>query len=263
MKNLSYKNINLHFSTYGEGSAIVLLHGFLENIEMWNEIYPPLAKNHQVICIDLLGHGKTGNLGYIHSMEDQAKMVKFVLDHLKLSEYVLIGHSMGGYVSLALAELFPKNIKGICLMNSTAQPDDKEKKITRDRTIKAVKKYPETFVRLAIPNLFSEENRTKFIPEIKLITKEALKTSRQGIIAALEGMKIREDRTFILQTTDFPILMIISKKDPALEYQPLIDQTNNTPVFIHEFPDGHMSHFENKEDLIIVLKKFCDHTCED
>ena len=258
MKNLKYKNINVHYSTHGEGSAVVLLHGFLENIEMWNEIYPQLAKNNQIICIDLLGHGKTGNLGYIHSMEDQAKMVKFVLDHLKLEKYILIGHSMGGYVSLALVELFPKNINGICLMNSTAQPDDEEKRKNRDRTIKAVKKYPETFVRLAIPNLFSEENRKILIPEIKQVTKEALKTSLQGIVAALEGMKIREDRTSILHTKDFPILMVISKKDPALEYQPLIDQTKNTPVIIQEFPDGHMSHFENKKELIEVFKKFVD-----
>jgi len=263
MSHLKYKNINLHYTVQGTGSAIVLLHGFLENTTMWDEIIPQLAKNNMVICIDLLGHGKTGNLGYIHSMEIQAEMVRFILNHLKIKKYILIGHSMGGYVSLALAELYPKNIRGICLMNSTAQPDDDEKIKNRDRTIKAVKKYPETFVRLAIPNLFSEENRSKFIPEIKLIIKEALKTSKQGIIAAIEGMKIREDRTVILQTRDFPILMIISKLDPALEYDSLIDETNNTPVLIHEFNDGHMSHIENKEDLIIVLKKFCDHTSKD
>ena len=256
MSNIKYKNVNIHYSVHGKGSAIVLLHGFLENISMWNEIFPALSKNNQIICIDLLGHGKTANLGYIHSMEDQAKMVKFVLDHLKQKKYILIGHSMGGYVSLALAELFPKSIKGVCLMNSTAQDDDKEKRKNRSRTIKAVKKYPETFVRLAIPNLFSEENRKIFIPEIKQITKEALKTSQQGIIAALEGMKIREDRTFILKTTNFPVMMIISKKDPALEYQSLIDQTKNTPVIIQEFPDGHMSHVENKEELTQVLVNF-------
>lgn len=259
MANLKYKNINLHYSVHGNGSAIVLLHGFLENISMWNNVFPVLAINNKVICIDLLGHGKTGNLGYIHSMEDQAEMVKFVLDHLNVNEFILIGHSMGGYVSLALTELFPINIKGICLMNSTAHPDDTEKRKTRDRTIKAVKKYPETFIQLAIPNLFSEENKTVFIPEIKLITKEALKTTQQGIIASLEGMKVRKDRTSVLQTKDFPVLMIISKKDPALEYQSLIDQTDSTPVLIKEFPDGHMSHVENKEELISILNEFCDH----
>ena len=259
MPKLKYKNINLHYTVQGSGSAIVLLHGFLENITMWKEIIPHLAKNNQVICIDLLGHGETQNLGYIHTMEDQAKMVKVILDQLKLDKYIFIGHSMGGYIALAFAELFPKNINGLCLMNSSAQPDDEEKKLNRDRAIRAVKHSPRTFVKMAIPNLFSEPNKINFAVEIKEITKEALKMSPQGIIAAMEGMKIRKDRTIILKTTDFSLLMIISKLDPALDYQDLVDQTKNTQVLIQEFPDGHMSHVENKNDLKIVLKNFCDH----
>ena len=251
-----YKNINVHYTVQGYGPAVVLLHGFLESITMWDEIIPHLAKKNKVICIDLLGHGKTDNLGYIHTMEGQAKMVKSILDELKLEKYIFIGHSMGGYIALAFAELFPKNVKGLCLMNSSAQPDDDEKKLNRDRAIRAVKHSPKTFVKLAIPNLFSEPNKSKFEAEIKEITKEALKMPPQGIIAAMEGMKIRKDRTFILKTIDFPILMIISKLDPALEYQSLIDQTKNTPVLIQEFSDGHMSHIENKNELINTLKNF-------
>ena len=256
MATLKYKSINLHYTIQGSGSAIVLLHGFLENISMWKEIIPHLVKKHRVICIDLLGHGLTGNLGYIHTMEEQAKMVEFVLNYLKLRKYIFIGHSMGGYIALDYAELFPKNIKKLCLMNSSAQPDDNEKRKNRDRAIRAVKHSPKTFVKLAIPNLFSEANKTNFAKEIELITQEALKTSPQGIIAAMEGMKIRNDRTSILNSSDFPILMIISKLDPALEYQDLIDQTKNTLVLIQEFPDGHMSHVENKNELIDTLIKF-------
>lgn len=256
MAALKYKSINLHYTIQGSGSAIVLLHGFLENISMWKDIIPHLVKKHRVICIDLLGHGLTGNLGYIHTMEEQAKMVKFILNHLILKKYIFIGHSMGGYISLAYAELFPKNIKKLCLMNSSAQPDENEKRKNRDRAIRAVKHSPKTFVKLAIPNLFSEANKTNFTKEIELITQEALKTSPQGIIAAMEGMKIRNDRTSILNSSDFPILMIISKLDPALEYQDLIDQTKNTTVLIQEFPDGHMSHVENKNELIDTLIKF-------
>ena len=189
-------------------------------------------------------------------MEDQAEMVKFVLDHLKLRKYIFIGHSMGGYVSLAFAEKYPQYIKGLCLMNSTAKPDDIEKKINRDRAISAVKVYKETFVKLAIPNLFSEANKNVFTHDIYRITKEAQKTTTQGIIAAIEGMKIRNDRTFILKTNDFPILMIISKQDPALAYKSLIDETKNSRVLIHEFPDGHMSHIENQDDLKGVLQSF-------
>jgi len=141
-------------------------------------------------------------------------------------------------------------------MNSSAQADDDEKKRNRDRAIRAVKHSPKTFVKLAIPNLFSEANKTNFSKEIELVTQEALETSPQGIIAAMEGMKIREDRTSILNSSDFSILMIISKLDPALAYQDLIDQTKNTSVLIQEFPDGHMSHIENKNELINTLVEF-------
>ncbi|MCF6298088.1 MAG: alpha/beta hydrolase [Flavobacteriaceae bacterium] len=253
---INYKNTDIHYKVQGKGNAIVLLHGFLENSSMWNKIIPHLAKKNRVICIDLLGHGKSGNLGYIHTMKEQAQMVKAVLNHLRLRKYILIGHSMGGYIALAFAELYPQHIKGLCLMNSTALPDTKEKKINRDRAIVTVKKNHKTFIRLAIPNLFSEENKTKFAVKIKQITQEALLTSQQGIIAALEGMKIRKDHTKLYKISKFSIQMIIGKKDPVLDYSSLILQIQTTKVKVVEFPDGHMSHFENKDALIVALKSF-------
>lgn len=254
--NFLYKNTTIHYTSVGKGSVVVLLHGFLENSSMWNEVSKVLSKKYRVICIDLLGHGETGNHGYIHSMEDQAEMVKAVLNHLRLRKYVLIGHSMGGYVALSFTKLFSENVKGLCLMNSTALPDSEEKKLNRNRAIKAVKQNHKTFVRIAIPMLFSENNRTIFSSEIKQVTKEALQISPQGIIASLEGMKIRENLTSIYKNAHFPIHMIIGKQDPALEYLSLIKQTQNTKVQVTEFPDGHMSHIENKSELIDVLSKF-------
>ena len=251
-----YKNINIQYSETGKGKAIVLLHGFLENSSMWNIISTELSKKYRVICIDLLGHGKTENLGYIHTMEMQAELVKAVLNHLNLRKYILIGHSMGGYVALALAKLYPKNVKGISLMNSTALPDTEEKKINRDRAINAVKQNHKTFIRIAIPMLFSEGNRLAFTNEITQIISEALKISPQGIIASLEGMKIRENLTTIYDCANFPIQLIIGKQDPALAYETLLSQTKNTAVQTTEFPDGHMSHFENTKALILSFQKF-------
>ncbi len=259
--NLLHKNTNIHFTSIGKGNAVVLLHGFLENSAMWNEIANILSKRNRIICIDLLGHGQSGNLGYIHSMEDQAQMVKAVLNHLRLRKYVFVGHSMGGYVALAFAKLFPESVKGLCLMNSTALPDSEEKKLSRDRAIKAVKQNHKTFVRIAIPMLFAEKNREIFLKEIEQITKEALQLSSQGIIAALEGMKIRKNQTSIYKTANFPIQMVIGKQDPALDYDSLINQTKNTKVKVIEFPDGHMSHVENKEKLIKNLSDFIK-TCQ-
>jgi len=253
---LLYKNTSVNFNIQGSGTAIVLLHGFLENSSMWNSVSSALSKKFKIICIDLLGHGATENHGYIHTMESQAKMVKAVLDHLNLRRYIIIGHSMGGYVALDFSQLFPSNVKGLCLMNSTALPDSAEKKTNRDRAIAAVKQNHKTFVRIAIPMLFSEKNRTIFSSEIKKIINEALQISPQGIIASLEGMKIRSNLTSIYNTAIFPIQMIVGKQDPALEYTTLITQTKNTKVNVVEFPDGHMSHIENKTALIQAIIKF-------
>ncbi|HBS11576.1 MAG TPA: alpha/beta hydrolase [Flavobacteriaceae bacterium] len=252
----NYKNTSIHFTSTGKGKVVVLLHGFLENLTMWNAIVPELVKKSRIICIDLLGHGKSKNLGYIHTMEEQAKMVKALLSHLRLRKYTLIGHSMGGYIALAFAELFPKTIKGLCLMNSTALADTETKKINRDRAIKAVKQNHKTFVRIAIPNLFSEENRDIFKTEIKQIAQEALQTSIQSIVASLEGMKIRKDRTELFQKASYPKGLILGKKDPVLAIEIHAKLAESTDVKLVELPDGHMSHIENKEALIIALKGF-------
>ena len=82
MSNYSYKNLSDHYSDLGSGPVLVLLHGFLEDLSMWNHIVDALKKTNRVICVDLLGHGKTENLGYIHSMEDQSDMLKQLLDSL-------------------------------------------------------------------------------------------------------------------------------------------------------------------------------------
>ena len=251
-----YKNIQIHYSIKGKGTAIVLLHGFLENLSMWDEMVQTLSKTNKVVCVDLLGHGLSENLGYVHTMEEQAIMVKAVLNHLRLRRYYMVGHSMGGYVGLSFAKKYAENLKGLCLMNSTALADTKEKKINRNRAIKAVQQNYKTFVRIAIPMLFSEGNRIVFTNEIKKVTQEALKTTPQGIIAALEGMKNREDNTAILHKSPFPIQMIIGKQDPALDYESLINQTEETKIEVVEFPDGHMSHFENKSELIQSLQSF-------
>lgn len=255
-KNILYKNINISFSDYGKGSVIVLLHGFLENSTMWKDIIPVLSTKNRVITIDLLGHGKTENLSYVHTMTDQAKMVKSVLDALKLRRYHLIGHSLGGYVSLAFAELFPNNLKGICLMNSTALADSLEKRINRDRAIALVKKNKDTFIKMAIPNLFTEKSRANYKPEIELVKKEALKTSLQGVIASLEGMKNRKNRTSILKNKSLKKMFIIGKKDPLLQYLDLKSQVKDTNIKVVEFSSGHMSHIENKLELAITLKEF-------
>lgn len=255
---IKFKETPVFFTDTGKGRAIVLLHGFLENSTMWHNLVNLLSKNNRVVCIDLLGHGQTGCLGYVHSMELMAEAVEAVLNHLNIEKSIFIGHSMGGYVALALAEKNNNAVKGICLMNSTAAADSDEKRKNRERAIEAVKQNHKTFIRLAIVNLFRPKNRTIHSEKIKQLTKEALKTPLQGIIAALEGMKIRKNREALLHNTTFKKMMVVGKKDPALNYESLINQTKNTNVEIVEFPDGHMSFIENERELFQQIMHFIE-----
>jgi len=256
LKNILYKNTKLSFTDSGEGTAIVLLHGFLENKKMWTEYVTLFSEKYRIITIDLLGHGESDCLGYVHSMEDNAEAVHEVLEHLNIEKAIIVGHSMGGYVGLAFAELYPKNIQKLVLLNSSSKEDSAEKKLNRTRAIKAVKQNYTGFVSLAIANLFSENNRTRLAKEIEKVKEQALKTPLQGIVASLEGMKIRKDREVILSENRFPVLLILGKKDPVLNYEENISQIEDTTGELVSFNDGHMSHIENKEELKTILAAF-------
>jgi pimeloyl-ACP methyl ester carboxylesterase len=256
LKQIIYKNTKISFTDQGKGTAVVLLHGFLENKTMWDKYVSALSKNQRIITIDLLGHGETECLGYVHTMEDQADMIFAVLISLRIRKIVLVGHSMGGYVALAFAELYPDNVKGLFLLNSTSRADSDERKINRDRAIKAVKQNHTNFVRISITNLFSEDNREVFAKEVEKVKLQALKTPLQGIVASLEGMKIRKDREVLLHFAPYPIQLVLGEKDGVLIYDDTIDQIEGTKVELTTFPDGHMSHIENEKELKIALLEF-------
>ena len=256
MKTLLFKNTKISYTDSGEGNAIVFLHGFLENKKMWQEYVDFFSEQFRIITIDLLGHGESDCLGYVHTMEDNANVVHEVLLASNIRKAIILGHSMGGYVGLAFAELYPKNIKKLILLNSTSKEDSAEKKLNRTRAIKAVKQNYISFVSLAIANLFSENNRTRLANEIEKVKNEALKTPLQGIIASLEGMKIRKDRENLLQENLFPVLLILGQKDPVLNYEESITQIEDTTAELVTFEDGHMSHIENKEELKTTFLDF-------
>ncbi len=254
---LTYKDIEIHFAEYGTaGKTIVLLHGFLENQTMWDFFVQEYSKTYRVIIIDLLGHGQTPCLGYVHTMEDQADAVRAVLQHLKVDKAIIMGHSMGGYIALAFAELYPEVITSLVLQNSSSLPDSNERKANRDRAIAAVKQNATAFVRMSIANLFSEDNREFFAQEIEDLRDQALQTPLQGIVAALEGMKVRKSREDILHTANFPILLILGKQDQSLQYDEHAPQAEGTAVKLITYPHGHMAHIESRDAVLAETLAF-------
>lgn len=251
-----YKGAKIYYTDSGKGSAVVFLHGFLEEYSMWDFFVAELSKKYRVFVFDLLGHGQTENIGYVHTMEDQADMIYSVLHENKIRKATLVGHSMGGYIALAFAELYPDSVKGIALVNSTSRADSDERKINRERAIKAVKQNAASFIRMSITNLFSEKNREDLKHEIEAVKEKALKIPIQGIIASLEGMKIRKDREVLLHFAPYPIMLVLGKEDSVLNYEENKQQIENTAVKLVSLSGGHMSHLENKDELLENLISF-------
>ena len=227
---LNYKKAAVFYTdtATSNGTTIVLLHGFLENASMWNEISSELSKRNRIVTIDLLGHGRSDCLGYLHSMELFSETVEAVLKQLRIRKCIVIGHSLGGYVALAFAERNPQKIKGLCLLNATSNEDDQERKQLRTRANMMIQNNFTTMVRMSFTNLFSEVSRVNYADEIKNGLDEALKTSIQGYIAGQEGMKLRPNRNHVLAKNDFKKMIITGRKDPVLEIQKSIEEAEKT-----------------------------------
>ncbi len=259
MSSILFKNIIVHYKTEGKGKTkIVLLHGFMESLEIWKDYSKELSKSHTVISIDLLGHGKSQCLAYVHSMEEMAEAVNAVLKELDVRKVVFVGHSLGGYVALAFAELYIHKMKGLCLFNSSAAADSPQKKQDRLRAIEVVKKNHELFIKMAIPNLFyDQENYSK---AIRQTLKIAIKTTKQGIVAALNGMMQRPNREIIIKFSQYPVFFVIGKNDTVVSYQQAIDQCQLAKQHSYYLSEngGHMCFMEDTQS-IEHLKTFVYH----
>ena len=248
-----YKNTEIHYTSQGFGKPLVLLHGFLESVNIWDYLSLEFSMYRQVICIDLPGHGKSGCFEEVHSMEEMAEAVHVVLQELKVEQADFLGHSMGGYVSLAYLEKYPEMVRKIILLNSSPRADSEERKTNRDRAVALVQENKKAFVNMAISNLLTPENNKKFKSELEILKTEALQFPTQGITAALEGMKIRTDRSALLKQFKGDKFILAGKEDPILEYQEIKELAEELNCRFYSFPDGHLSIIENKEELIKVL----------
>lgn len=259
-KYTTSRGAKIRYADIGKGRVIVLIHGFPFSLETWfgNGFANALAKKFRVIAIDLPGHGKSECIGYVQKMELMADVVKDVMDSLNLRRYVVVGHSMGGYVALAFAERYAENLRGLCLFHSSALPDSAEKKLDRERGIKLVKRNPVKYTNALVTNLFAVANQRYMKKEISWVRRIAAKTKKQGIVASLEGMKIRRNREIILKFAKFPVLFIAGTRDIVVPYE-VAKQQSELPKITRLLTlerVGHMGFLEAKDITAKKLRAF-------
>ena len=223
-RTANFRDHTILYTKQGGGKTIVLLHGFLESQVVWKNFARKLSGSYQVISIDLPGHGGSDVISEGLTMDLMAEAVMAVLTRENVTSCLMVGHSMGGYVALAFADKYRKILKGVVLFHSQAAADSPETILNRDRTIALVKKDRKGFIASFIPDLFDPANLERYGKEIALLKNLALETSAESIVAALEAMKIRPDRTHILANAEFPVCFIIGKSDYRIPMELIVPQ---------------------------------------
>ncbi|AVR44985.1 alpha/beta hydrolase [Christiangramia fulva] len=246
---IDFEGAKINFSSEGEGNPLVLLHGFLEDIRIWNDLAKELKKERQVICIDLPGHGKSEGFSDVHTMAEMANAVKKVLDEIEVENISIAGHSMGGYVSLEFLNNFPKMVKSIMLINSTPVDDSVEKKKAREKAVELVSKNKKAYINMAIPNLFSRESKVKFCPEIEDLKNRAMKMEVKNIQAALRGMKIRTNHKSLLRSASIQKAIVAGEEDPILDFNELKSIAEECDCNFYATENGHNSYIEDAYNL--------------
>lgn len=229
--------------------TIVFLHGYLESSEIWKELVSDLDTD--CVCPDLLGHG-ANKMHDFSSIEQMSYDVLHILDEHGVSEYNIVGHSMGGYVALDLLERDPR-CKKIILLNSNFWEDSPEKKYDRLRVVEAVQHNKKRFIREVIPNLFA--NPAGFESIIQGLIEKAEGMSAEAIGNASLAMRARSDKTSLAKKRFKDITIVQGSLDNVM---PMALMTSMVPegIALEVLHCGHMSWCESKEETVQLIKKY-------
>jgi pimeloyl-ACP methyl ester carboxylesterase len=247
------------YSDSGEGLPVVFLHGFCETSDIWAGIQSHLVKNFRVITIDLPGFGGSPLLDYTFSLEGVAKEIKNFLDSIKLNKYVLIGHSLGGYITLAFAELFEDKLLGLGLFHSSVFEDNSEKKENRTKLMEFIKSNGvKTFLKTFIPSLFYKENVNALKDIIYDLKKSAEQTQPESIIQYARAMRDRNNSEEMLKKFSKPVMFIIGDEDASVPLNKSLQQVKlpRNSHFLRLAETGHMGMFEKPDETTQFIEGF-------
>jgi pimeloyl-ACP methyl ester carboxylesterase len=250
---------SIYSEQFGEGAPVILIHGFCETSQIWKPLINKLAFSHQVTILDLPGFGKSPLPDNTFSIADIAELVHQWIVEKDLQNSIIIGHSLGGYVILALAEKYSASMKGIGLFHSTAFTDDEEKKHSRNKTIDFVKKRGvKIFADSFVSQLFYSKNRARLEKEIQEVTVIAAETDEETLVKYMEAMRDRPDRTNVLKTFDKPILFIAGDQDSSVPIEKSKDQFEfiKYPFITILNNVGHMGMYEATVESFEVIHLF-------
>ena len=207
--------IPVHISDSKNGdNVLLLLHGYLETLYVWQDFIPSLPSDIRTISIDLPGHGLSGTHIKENSLDFSADVVRDVLKVCGVDKCWIMGHSMGGYISIECVKKYPNLFNGLILMHSSPYRDSDDKIKDRDREITLIReaKLP-VIAKMGIPKMFAPDNQRKFDEKIFEIVELTETHDPEGIVASIEGLKSRPDNHSFLSQLQLPTIMFFGIND--------------------------------------------------
>jgi pimeloyl-ACP methyl ester carboxylesterase len=244
----------------GSGDALVLVHGFCEDNRIWQAIAPALAKHYTLFLVDLPGFGQTPlSSSQTETIESMADRLAVTLQSHNVAKCTVIGHSLGGYVTLAFAERHPQMLNGFGLFHSTAYNDTEERKEIRLKQVDFIKSHGvEPYVKTLIASLFAQkQNHAAQFETALAIAKDC---TPEGLINALQAMRLRPERLDVFKQAQMPVLIIAGAEDDMIPVEKLSYQAS-LPVrcqFELLEKSGHMGQLEEPENSIEIVKRFME-----
>lgn len=266
----NYKSFNIHYQVAGAGTPLVLLHGFGEDSEVWNNQIAALQSEAMVIVLDIPGSGKSKigkddfteeNLRLLNTIEFYAEVVNALLEHLQITTCLMLGHSFGGYITLAFAEKYPAKLKGFGLIHSTSFADSDEKKENRKRGIALMEEYGGySFMKNSIPNLFTAAFKQNEHERVDALIEKATNFETKALQCYYRAMINRPDRTLVLKESKVPVLIIAGKQDIVVPLNDSLQQAHQPSIcHIHILNESaHMGMWEEPEKMNEAIKRLIE-----
>ena len=263
-KKFQFQKAEIFYKVVGARQPVVLLHGFAEDNNIWHEQTHFLQDYCRLILPDLPGSGKSSMLQRDNvTIEDYAVCINALLDNEGIDKCILLGHSMGGYITLAFAEMFPDKLQAFGLVHSSAFADDEEKKAVRKKGIAMMKEHGVYFfLKNTTPNSFSENYKKNNQEKISELIEQGKDFTKETLIQYYAAMMNRPDRTAVLKKSEVPVLFVIGSEDAIAPLDDLLKQVH-LPItsYVHIIKEvGHMSMIETPGELNNYLLEFIRNT---
>ena len=268
MKHIIFRDKKIFYRAEGKGKPVMLVHGFAEDGNIWKYQVEKLREHFRLIVPDMPGSGKSERLDGEIFLEDYAEVLKAIVDKeiagTEAGEenlFTLIGHSMGGYITLAFAEKYHRALRAFGLFHSSAYEDDEAKKNIRRKGIEFIRNNgAPAFLRTTTPNLFSKKTKECNPELVEELIEETKYFSPESLIQYYEAMIQRPDRTHVLKTFPKPVLFIIGKYDNAVTLQASLQQSHLPAISdIHILQNSaHIGMWEERDKSTQSLFSFLD-----